>query len=1350
MSMSVNRPAPIQPQDIRRQSPSTLPQNDGGNNLYRGSSIIPESAFVDKDTITVTPENIGRLGGDVMLSPDQMKELYEKGSLQVQRQFQTAESNEGFMTLTAKLAAALVGPSRSIAAIQIDPLFLEMIKDPNAKVGMGYTQVEKETWTVMPSPEQKNLEPPIMPPKPVPPYQAPPVPEYTQTPAPEPKPKPKPEPQPEGDIYRIARTSGQAGDNKAIVARYRAEGFPPLGNGESVGDSTYDGATAEAILGRDMQVPFQYVGRANLEFNGLNSSDSTIRANARSWTQTMANKVGFEYHVGKDGKAYLTDPQGTRVPPDGKVFKSAVAKEVGLGNFENYQNLQQHVKFVQSVGYTDPLNATALSGQVAEQSPEQVQKHLNHKFGGHSLDNTRHEYFTTNDLKQFPSVSGNGTRLDDYRAATENTPVPADNLDEYRNLYNTYNSPPLSMEQIQAANPTLKDMYALHAQQFQPGLGITFSNGKANVPEASTESVLNARIVLESNTSNGKEDELLYDSASVSIINQRVAQVFTGADMQLTTTDGKNQQVAVPQDKIVDFLGFHKESTLEGADSNSIFNDVESQITRRYNEGNNTNYQTVGNGFVPARGRVETATPTPVASNDDTTVGQSPAGDTTVGQTPAGDTPVVAETPTGTTTVTQTPAANAGTAEVASTTETPDRSKYTSQSIYDAILINTRTANSSDRYPPGTAEHLEKSIQADAAELKSRIQASPNGSITVGNVTLTEADVDKMVADTVAPLEAMTLRESRDLAENPPQMVTPPGGEPRPMFASEQATAQLGELNNYMRAALRDDSIQPAERDAIVQRVETISANLFADLSNKGVVSGPYSPDALSQVTPEMIRAKISDPEQANSMISAVENLNYTASQVGMISDLNHATSLSRRVRDLSQRLDTFQQVEVAKKAFTGGLSTVANLSDPQVFNNFVAESYNLQPYDNSAPADSPINAQYEILRSAAKKGALPFPPTIQVVDPSELNGADGAYVNPDGKLESGQIMISRDILNQPERLKSVFAEEMFHHLEHMSEIHSIGDKTDKTNKGENFEAAGDEGRAAVYALRSIQSGKTSQAEIASAADTGRNQASTVRSGGNITMRADGSDRGTYRTASGGTASIEFSSPTDTRTETSGNTTPQGATSTEEQTTPVPGVGQYAAVDMDVTPRNPHPTRNVDMRGTDPQLFNAVQQGPQLDEAAMNRLNQHPETEDKPSPMGAIMEGLPNVFLGAAKTMEAHAQRLQELVQKFFLGQNGVANSFASDADYNKVMGNAQTLNGYHNTNPDLKLAPLSANYSRRPEYGNQNAAQINKNRDDQYAAWDRQLQQNNARQEASTSGYNAVLDRTDTRKTSG
>ena len=123
-----------------------------------GANIPQGAGSSQKNVLRITPESLksgaGGLGKnfEALLTPQDMKNLYEKGYMDVQHEMTTMESNEGLITLTCKLAAALVGPSRSVGAITLDPLFLEMIKDPNAKAGFGYTRLQNETLKALPYP----------------------------------------------------------------------------------------------------------------------------------------------------------------------------------------------------------------------------------------------------------------------------------------------------------------------------------------------------------------------------------------------------------------------------------------------------------------------------------------------------------------------------------------------------------------------------------------------------------------------------------------------------------------------------------------------------------------------------------------------------------------------------------------------------------------------------------------------------------------------------------------------------------------------------------------------------------------------------------------------------------------------------------------------------------------------------------------------------------------------------------------------------------------------------------------------------------------------------------------------
>jgi hypothetical protein len=141
-------------------------RNLAGPPVQRGTNA-PNISQESKPTQATSNESFRVYAGDsipsnVVLNPNQRKQLFEEGYIDVQRSSTMMESNEGLLSITGKLIGALVGPSKSVAAISIDPKFLEMIKDPNAIVGMGYTRVISENFTVLPpvnSPDRPESTP---------------------------------------------------------------------------------------------------------------------------------------------------------------------------------------------------------------------------------------------------------------------------------------------------------------------------------------------------------------------------------------------------------------------------------------------------------------------------------------------------------------------------------------------------------------------------------------------------------------------------------------------------------------------------------------------------------------------------------------------------------------------------------------------------------------------------------------------------------------------------------------------------------------------------------------------------------------------------------------------------------------------------------------------------------------------------------------------------------------------------------------------------------------------------------------------------------------------------------------
>lgn len=87
------------------------------------------------------------------------------------------------------------------------------------------------------------------------------------------------------------------------------------------------------------------------------------------------------------------------------------------------------------------------------------------------------------------------------------------------------------------------------------------------------------------------------------------------------------------------------------------------------------------------------------------------------------------------------------------------------------------------------------------------------------------------------------------------------------------------------------------------------------------------------------------------------------------------------------------------------------------------------------------IQKQSEILE-LAKQGQFPLPENIQFLDPTTLQGADGAY----SPVNGGSLFLDQTLLSNPDRLLQVFTEEAAHHLDNM-----LGGEDAEGDEGEIF-----------------------------------------------------------------------------------------------------------------------------------------------------------------------------------------------------------------------------------------------------------------------------------------------------------
>jgi hypothetical protein len=565
----------------------------------------------------VTPDNYRKILGDkadVVLNPDQMKDMFKNGYLDVQRQFTEQESNEGIFTIAGKAMAAFMGPSRSIGAITIDPKFLEMIKDPNAEIGFGYTRVRQETLTSLPYPQDP---PPVETPKD-------PEPELQQTninvDAPEAQTEAhrdelvkfrkeqeeRTETTGTPESYMVERNSGQNnGDVKwskdggakdssefgTLVKEFEADGAPQYWNTEYVQDATWEGAYVEAALqDRKAAVGFQYATRGNTDMNtavaDVGKGPAKIKAEALAkLPENIREKVSRGKALSEAETKSLTGDQKTAIkdfqtgttvamrqtekmlgyinkknpgsPPltmqdavkNPGVVRDKMAKAYGFGSFGDVQTIATHSKDFRAIGYLSGENPKVATAQIAQLTKGEANGILSTQITGRStkIDGTANFYDTIGMLKsrstsetgfdvyQSNPVKDGETLLDVYRNQTETTSIPDNALGDYTKLYNTTFGTNLSESEIKAADPKLKDMYALRAHDFYQGdnsVGVSPSNGRVTLKNSdSIDRVLNVRLVLEAN--NGKDQVHRFGSDEIKAVNGRVAKNFAHTTLNL-------------------------------------------------------------------------------------------------------------------------------------------------------------------------------------------------------------------------------------------------------------------------------------------------------------------------------------------------------------------------------------------------------------------------------------------------------------------------------------------------------------------------------------------------------------------------------------------------------------------------------------------------------------------------------------------------------------------------------------------------------------------------------------------------------------------------------------------------
>lgn len=1277
--MSINAARPLNPMDT----------------TFRGAYIPGgeqrATQAVDKQVVRITPEN--RQGLDVMLTPADQKKLFEQGYLDVQRSFTVMESNEGMFSLLGKSLACVFGPSKSIGAIKIDPMFLEMIKDPNAKIGFGYTRVQNETLNVLPSPVAPP-KPEPRPQPPVPPYESPmnPTrPQQRQPPGQEPR---RFDPSnPQATPFH-PRALAQQGNRRYIVETHREDSHARTSSFNDVNDTTWSGAHIEAALqDRELAESHQRISRLAIDLNSLASGNipngpGELEGRIRNYLQPYFSPAEIRGVIAaaKSGKGAEVIQVG------GQNLMDRASRQISRDQLPDYaatRVIEQHAQDFRAIGYVSEANATEVTDHIGRLSSGQSNQILNTQITGthRNKDGVVHFYDTERMLSSRkiqpqgndpgypayasdPRYAGAQNLYDVYSTQTQNTPIPDNAVDDYVKLYNqTFPSSQTTADQVKGLNPpaTLKDMYALRAHDYRNLVNVSASGGRVVVggnQETAMRNINNVRLVLEANSPGVATH--VFDDAAIESVNTRAAYNFRATPLALQDNANASQVTGTtPQQRIEQTVS--RIQLKDGEDLDAI-------DTQKHNATHaNTSVGKVGYGFQSTgsgSGSVAqniTQVQEDIASlrsagagvnNLDQAVSELQANIDTLKRTPnltdaQRQQITTLETSLGEArtavggvqqqSLQQTVTANiAGLGQSGLTPENVTTAKATIQgqitalqnagvdvtNISPPVQLGERSftnLNDALAAAEGVAKSSPPSAQGqpyyDSTELATNLnnyvkglegfQANLNNNVSVNpqsvNNLLREADWTLEQLATAQPkvedsteievakadgtkekvtVGALRTRLDAVRADAKIQRAVATGGRAGAEAGSgaangggyvEQTNQSLTEFNTFLKSAIADGQITTTERDQIQSYVDGIARNTGRYLEDMGVSKMAGSANmsvsdlkaGLASLNAQDLGPSRLNPAQISTTLETLDRISGAQASVNLsMSEGQYSNSLYQNVRNLSQRLDQFQSVEVAKTAYRGMMTEMAT-SQPEVFNNMMSVAYGLP-----APGTPGTEQAYTELQNAAKSGSLPFPPNIGFVDRAQLGGANAAYTNlgndPDNprRVAGPTILLASDLVSQPDLLREAFTEEMFHHLEKNTNIQGLLEtgaseritaaenilldpnatseqltqaqsdltaaRTDLTAaKSRTMDARGDEGRAGLYALRQVQAGNTDRATLEQAADIGRDQRAQVSGNIRLTENNERFDQGTVQSAIVGArgavvveagADLEFSS----------------------------------------------------------------------------------------------------------------------------------------------------------------------------------------------------------------------------------
>ncbi|MEZ0370026.1 MAG: hypothetical protein ACAI44_13145 [Candidatus Sericytochromatia bacterium] len=934
-------------------------------------------------SVRITPQNYRQVLGanaDVLMTPQNTKDLFEKGYLDVKRTFTEDTSSEGALTLIAKSLGAILGPSRSLAAITLDPKFMQMIKDPSSEIGFGTTKVRAETMEVLPSPAE-DPPPPAEGPGPEAPEFSPPI---------------RPD-DPQQHERTRERPRTQTWDPVKMAQVNPLTDPPPPGDVHAYGLFIHDSAVRRPETERIVKAlssaedgTFELTG--NVNSNILRPTGDPHYNDGLSTRRAQGLPPGWERNPNSDHlhrDALLRDfhlQTSTSGPP--AVHLSPPSTAPADTAFEAAAN--------KLITYTGGQARTVLQSDTDITRP-----------------NTRIEH-VIDDVTNAQRPRLHGEAKEAFKAGLREKLYPyAQSFVEHRRFdMQVHISDYKKAEKWLGQHPELANTQVFKDVKEQVRIYNEGQTGSTGIVEHNVDSL----------TQPGPP-EVTVTQAQVGEVKDQIQSIRDSHDPKLI--EANREQLGPDDKRLLDKL-----NTLEGrltaletahpdlptglgSDEAGEETALQENLTRLAKPGMKPEDVAEAKAFITQQIQ---------DSGSETTSEEFTLGDKTY---PAGtkwtdiltDATAIAEQSPGVEVI-------------------PGAAQYDKDEVAAAVSNDLEALT-------GFKEKIAKKEYVNPQSITNYIEGAQRH-IDLLKLTDPNMDVGPLQAQLDAFKNDPAIKEYQRAAAISGNTGTYDLATVNKSINDFQAYVKSsiadGKITHTEQQNLQGFVDKTAKNLALYlgskgvpgfENIDQLSpADIKSKLASLDVQALMASPSTLTAV-------------EADELVQTIEKVTTAQASMNVATaEGGFTTSLYQNVRILNQRLDEFNNVEVVKTAFKNEMKGMASQEPPVAFNTLLEVAYGLPHLDDSSP--QPVKDAYAHLQEQAKNGTLAFPPNIGFVDRAQLGGGNAAYVrdarDPDNPSRSSgpTILLSRDLLSQPAKLMDVFKEEMFHHLEHSADVQAL------------------------------------------------------------------------------------------------------------------------------------------------------------------------------------------------------------------------------------------------------------------------------------------------------------------------